>query len=136
MEKTAENPTEVQPKKYHALIMVWILVWAGSFVATSNAVARDWFGGSILAGAIVLNAAIGVGMIITYMRFLKELDELQQRIQLNALAVGRGIGLVGGFTYSLMLWAGYVVGPGILVVTMMMTGGYVAGLLISRARYA
>lgn len=136
MEKTAENPAEVQSKKYHALIMVWILVWAGSFVATSMAVKNDWIGGSILVGAIVLNAAIGVGMIITYMRFLKELDELQQRIQLNALALGMGIGLVGCFTYSLMLLSGFVGGPDVQVVTMMMIGGYVAGLLISRVRYA
>jgi hypothetical protein len=116
--------------------MVWILVWAGSFVATSMAVKNDWIGGSILVGAIVLNAAIGVGMIITYMRFLKELDELQQRIQLNALALGMGIGLVGCFTYSLMLLSGFVGGPDVQVVTMMMIGGYVAGLLISRVRYA
>ena len=100
------------------------------------AVKNDWIGGSILVGAIVLNAAIGVGMIITYMRFLKELDELQQRIQLNALALGMGIGLVGCFTYSLMLLSGFVGGPDVQVVTMMMIGGYVAGLLISRVRYA
>lgn len=136
MEKTAENPTEVQSKKYHALIMVWLLVWTGSFVATSQAAANDWFGDTILAVAIVLTTAMGVGMIITYMRFLKELDELQLRIQLNALALGMGIGVVGSFTYSLLLWAGFVGDPEVQVVTMMMSGGYVAGLLMSRARYA
>jgi len=123
-------------RKNHALIMLWLLAWVGTFVATSKAEAYGWFTSDLLSLlAIVANAGIGLGVIVTYMRFLKELDELQQKIQLNALALAMGIGLVGSFTYSLVVGARFVERPDTTVLIMLMSGAYSVGLIISRARY-
>ncbi len=86
----------------HALIMVWIFVWMATFVAVDKGAKYDWFASSAISMlAVALNAAIGLLVITTYLKFLKELDEMQQKIQLNALALGMGVGLVGTVTYTL-----------------------------------
>lgn len=50
--------------------------------------------------AILFNLAIGFGMILANKRHLKGLDELHQKIQLEAMALSLGIGLVVGLAYS------------------------------------
>ena len=50
--------------------------------------------------AIILNVVIGFGMIIANIRQLKGLDELQQKIQLEAMGMALGVGLVLGLAYS------------------------------------
>ena len=50
--------------------------------------------------AILLNLALGFGMILANKRHLKGLDEMHQKIQLEAMALSLGIGLVVGLAYS------------------------------------
>ncbi len=50
--------------------------------------------------AIVLNTIVGFMMILANIRYLKNLDEMQQRIQLEAMGITLGVGLVIGMTYS------------------------------------
>ena len=51
---------------------------------------------------IVINLAAGAGMIVANKHHLKGLDELQQKIQLEAMALALGVGLVAGLAYSTM----------------------------------
>jgi hypothetical protein len=50
--------------------------------------------------AIVVNLGIGFGMIVANKRHLKGLDEMHQKIQLEAMALSLGVGLVVGLGYS------------------------------------
>lgn len=52
-----------------------------------------------LAG-ILVNLGVGVGMILANRRHLKGLDEMQQKIQLEAMALSLGVGLIGGLAWS------------------------------------
>jgi len=130
------DETPARSKKNHALIMLWIFLWMATFVTVDKAEAYEWYtAGSLSVIAIAINAVLGLLVIVTYMRFLKELDELQQKIQLNALALAMGIGLVGSVSYSLLVSAGIAAAPDIAVVIALLGGGYGAGLVIGRARY-
>ena len=53
----------------------------------------------ILTG-ILVNLAVGVGMIMANRRHLNGLDEMQRKIQLEAMALSLGVGLIGGLAYS------------------------------------
>jgi hypothetical protein len=55
---------------------------------------------SITILAIVINMVIGFGMILANRRHLRGLDEMHQKIQLEAMAVSLGVGLVVGLSYS------------------------------------
>ena len=48
----------------------------------------------------IVNLLIGFGMIWVNKEHLKSLDELQQRIQLEAMGIALGVGLVVGLAYS------------------------------------
>jgi len=52
--------------------------------------------------AILLNLSLGLGMIVAYIRHLKTQDEMMQKIQLQAMAMALGVGVVGGLSYSLL----------------------------------
>ncbi|MDX1586080.1 MAG: hypothetical protein R3222_05030 [Balneolaceae bacterium] len=51
--------------------------------------------------AILLNVLVGFGMIYANIRYLKEQDEMMQKIQLEAMALSLGVGIVAGLAYSL-----------------------------------
>lgn len=51
---------------------------------------------------IIVNLAIGFGMILANVRHLKGLDELQRQIHLEAMGICLGVALVAGIAYSTM----------------------------------
>lgn len=79
--------------------------WAGAWVLTM-AIANFgpkliWqFNETLTILGILVNVAVGFGMIIANKRHLKGLDELQQKIQLEAMGLTLGVGLVLGLGYS------------------------------------
>ena len=45
----------------------------------------EWYSSDYISMAgIAINAGIGLGMIVTFMRYLRKVDELQRKIQLEA----------------------------------------------------
>ncbi|MDN7129067.1 hypothetical protein J6I92_04210 [Pseudidiomarina sp. 1APR75-15] len=52
-------------------------------------------------GVLLLNLALGVGMIESNRRYILALDELQQKIHLQAAAISLGAAVIGGIAYSL-----------------------------------
>ena len=53
----------------------------------------------------ILPDALGIGALLAYVRFLQRADELMQRIQLEGLALGFGVGVVFATGYQLLaLW--------------------------------
>jgi hypothetical protein len=52
--------------------------------------------------AVGLDVAMGVGMILATKKYIMELDELQQKVHLNALGIAVGVGVIAGVPYSVM----------------------------------
>ena len=50
--------------------------------------------------AVLVNLAVGFGMILANKRHLNGLDEMHQKIQLDAMALSLGVGLITGLAYS------------------------------------
>ncbi len=92
--------------KSNIRLVCWSFAWTGTMVLADKAELYEWHSSALISIlAIVINAGIGIGMIVTFMRFLKKLDELQRKIQLDSLALSMGVGLVGSFSYSLLVTA-------------------------------
>ena len=85
--------------------------------------------------AIVVNAGLGLGMILSYLRHLKDMDELQRKIQLDALAVSMGVALVGSFSYSLMVTAKFIVDAEVSDIILLMTLTFMASIIVGHIRY-
>src|SRR5579863_8931864 len=52
--------------------------------------------------AVGLDVAVGVGMILANKKYLAELDDLQRKVQLNAMGITLGVGLIAGVPFSVM----------------------------------
>jgi hypothetical protein len=79
----------------------WTAAWLITMALASFGPVFIWQSNKLLTGlAILLNLLVGFGMIMANKRHLRGLDELQQKIQLEAMALSLGIGLVVGLFYS------------------------------------
>jgi hypothetical protein len=79
---------------------------------------------------------VGLGMILSNKNYLLKLDELMQRIQLEAMGVTLGIGVVAGLSYSLLDTTNLIAADaeiGFLVLLMGVV--YLSSIAISQRRY-
>ncbi len=78
--------------------------WTGAWVLTLAIAVFGplllWESGALSLASILLNIVVGIGMIVANKHHLDGLDELQRKIQLEAMALALGVGLVGGLAYS------------------------------------
>ena len=85
---------------------------------------------------VLVNAVFGVFMILANIKHLKGLDELQQRIQLEGMAIALGVGVVGGLTYSLLDTTNLIAQDAeisFLVIIIALT--YLASVIIGQKKY-
>lgn len=82
---------------------VWTIAFAGAFVTATFALvkAADSLGvfGWLIA---IVPPVIGIGLMVSYSRFLMHADELLRKIHLEALALGFGSGIVVMSGYRLL----------------------------------
>jgi len=79
----------------------WTLAWLVSMAVASFGPKFLWQSSELITVlAIGINLLIGFGMIYANKNHLKSLDELQQKIYLEAMGLTLGVGLVVGLAYS------------------------------------
>jgi hypothetical protein len=79
----------------------WTVAWVASMAVANFGPLLFWGDAEgITVLAIALNLALGAGMILANVRHLKSLDEMHQKIQLEAMGLSLGVGLVVGLAYS------------------------------------
>jgi hypothetical protein len=79
----------------------WTLAWLVSMALATFGPRFLWDGQQwITILAIAANLVIGIGMIVANRNHLRSLDELHQKIHLEAMGITLGVGLVAGLAYS------------------------------------
>ncbi len=115
----------------------WTAAWLVTMALASFGPVFIWQSNKLLTGlAILFNLGVGFGMIMANKRYLKGLDELQQKIQLEAMALSLGVGLVVGLCYSNLDISNLIsfdAEISHLVILMGLT--YFAGVLVSHRKY-
>lgn len=115
---------------------IWTFVWVASLVIIDKNILYQFYPSEILTiVGIGVNALLGFVMMFAFIRYLKGMDELQQKIQLDALAFALGLSLVGSVCYSLLVTAGYVVDEEVTDIIMIMVFSHMLGLLLGNLRY-
>ena len=80
---------------------VWTLAWMATLALARFGPGLLWDSQPVIGWiAIAVNLIVGVGWVFDHARYLRELDDLQRKIMLEAMAVALGVGLVGGFAYA------------------------------------
>lgn len=116
--------------------LVWAtLVWALALIGVSLLIKREVLSSGPMAWALAaIPLLLGVGVIAVFARYLRQADELQRLIQLEALALGFGGGLFAFLSYRVFERLG---APQLALddATMVMVVLYVLGIFIGWKRY-
>ncbi|WP_416305851.1 hypothetical protein [Neptunicella sp. SCSIO 80796] len=115
----------------------WTAAWVLSMAVATFAPKYVWAGNETLTiVAIAVNAFFGIGMIIANKNHLRSLDEMQQKIQLEAMGISLGMAVVGGLVYSNLDINNVISGDaeiGFLVIAIGLT--YLASIFIGMRKY-
>ena len=110
--------------------------WMMTLLLSSISNEYQWFD-SILAiiVAFVLHTGIGILMVFSFRKFLKELDDLERKIQLDALALSVGVTIISFSSFSILSKAGLIaeLDQSALIVLMALT--YMVGIIAGRIKY-
>ena len=133
----AKNDFKSKTIKNTRNLGVWTLAWVLSMALASFGPKFLWDNDKTISLlAIILNLAMGYMMIRANMKFLNGLDELQRKLQIDAMAVSLGIGVVGGLGYSLLDQTNIIPWDAEISFLVMLIGvSYFVTLLINQKRY-
>ena len=83
--------------------MLWTGAWVISMAVATFGPKFLWEFNTVLTiMAVLANLALGSVMILANIRQVKGMDEMQQKIFLDASAVTLGVGLIAGCSYELL----------------------------------
>ena len=117
-------------------VNILAFLWAGSLCGATFLSKYDWYSSTLpVIASVVIHGSIGVWMILAFKKLISEIDELERKIQLDALALSVGITIVGFSTYSILQDIGSipVLRPAYLIALMSLS--YSFGLIGGRIRY-
>ena len=94
---------KTQTKKNTKNLAFWTMAWTLSMAFATFGPKFIWESENVMTViGVILNALLGVGMILANVRHLNGLDDLQKKIQLEGMAIALGVGIVGGLSYTLL----------------------------------
>lgn len=119
------------------ILALWTVFWLGTMALVSFGSKWIWnFNTTISIIFILINLIAGAGMILANIRHLRSLDELQRKLNLDAMAISLGVGVVGGLSYSMMDVVNLIPNNAeisFLVILISLT--YLIGVIIGNLRY-
>lgn len=117
--------------RFLAVMAAWAAAFLGGIALIERDVVAD---GPIAWGLAALNLVLAAAVILAYARFLREADELQRRIHLQALALGFGGGwlTVTGYRLFELLGAPYVDRGSVILVMAVL---YSVSLVLGQRRF-
>ena len=92
-----------QIKKNTRKLALWSALWTGSMAIATFGPVFIWDKNMWLTAlAVFINALLGVGTILMHIKHINGLDDLQKKIQLDAMGIALGVGIFGGLSYTLL----------------------------------
>jgi len=125
-----------EQKKHTKILMAWTFAWVASLAFLSGGVNYLWDSLLITKIGLLINLAIGVGMIIANKNLFKHYDELQKKIQLEAMALTLGLAVVVGVVYEISFDFGVIDSePEFEYLVFFICFSYIASTIINSLRY-
>ncbi len=129
---------KTQIKKNTKNLAIYTALWTISMAIATFGPKFIWEENKTLTViGVIVNAIFGLFMILANIKYLKGLDELQKKIQLEGMAIALGVGIVGGLSYSLLDTTNLIAQDAeisFLVILISLT--YLGCILIGQKRYA
>ena len=125
-----------EQKKQTKIMLGWTIAWVISLAFLSGGENSLWNSLLITKIGLIINLAIGIGMIIANKNLFKTYDELQKKIQFEAMAITLGLAVVVGLTYEVSFDFGVIdKEPEFEYLMLFISFSYVASNIINARRY-
>ena len=139
MEQIDANATHWQTsqKRNTLRLAAWTGAWLVTMALVNFGPTFVWDHNAALSGiAMVVNVLVGFGMIGANRRHLLGLDEMQRAIQLGAMGLTLGVGLVLGLAYSNLKVAGLIgFDPEIAHLVILMALTYLGAVFVGTRKF-
>lgn len=128
---------QCRQKKNAANLAKWTTAWLITLALATFSPQFEWGESTALTlTTILLNMVVGFGMIIANKNHLKSVDEMQQKIMLESMAITLGVVLVLGLSYSLLDTTNVIdVDAQISTLILIMGITYIVSTLLIKRRY-
>jgi len=126
-----------QTKKNTKRLFFWGVVWVLATAGLAFGPKNLWsFNTWLTIIAVLIHIGLGLGMIRAFKQYLLGLDELQRKIQLDAMALSLGVGLVLGCSYEQLEDIKLIpFQPEIPHLIILMSLTYYIGIILGNRRY-
>lgn len=134
---TEATNLKARTRKTTCNLMYWTFSWLLSAALVTFGPESVWdFNTTLTILALLLNLGIGVGMIVANKQHLKGLDDLQQKIQLEGMALALGVSLVLGLSYEMLEDTDIITFKAQISHLIMLMGvTYIIGITLGNRRY-
>lgn len=123
-------------KKPTKILLSWALAWIVSTAVLSAGVNNLWDSLLLTKIGLLINLALGVGMIIANKNLFKYYDELQKKIHFEAMALTLGLTVVVGLVYEISFDFGVISSePEFEYLVFFICFSYFASIVINSLRY-
>ena len=124
-------------KRQNKIMLAWTFTWVASIAFLTGGVNSLWASLLITKIGLLINLAIGIGMIIANKNLFKTYDELQKKIQFEAMAVTLGLVVVVGLVYEVSFDFGVInKEPEFEYLMLFISFSYIASNIINAKRYS
>jgi hypothetical protein len=115
----------------------WTFAWVASMAVATFGPKLVWNYATLpTIAAVLVNLGVGLGMILANRQYLRGLDELHQKIFLDAGALTLGVGLVCGLSYELLEDIRLIAfEPEFAHVVILMSVTFLAGMIAGHRKY-
>jgi len=125
-----------EQKKQNKVLLGWTLAWVVSLAFLTGLENTLWNDLIYTKIGLLINLVIGIGMIVAHKNLFKTYDELQKKIQFEAMAITLGLAVVVGLTYEVSFDFGVIdKEPEFEYLMLFISFSYVASTIISAIRY-
>jgi len=125
-----------EQKKQNKVLLGWTLAWVVSLAFLTGAENTLWNDLIYTKIGLLINLVIGIGMIVAHKNLFKTYDELQKKIQFEAMAITLGLAVVVGLTYEVSFDFGVIdKEPEFEYLMLFICFSYIASTIISAIRY-
>ena len=125
-----------EQKKQTKILLAWTVAWVGSLAFLTGAENTLWDSLLITKIGLLINFAIGIGMIIANKNLFDHYDELQKKIHLEALALTLGLTVIVGISYEVSFDFGIINSePETEYLIIFISFSYIVSNIINSRRY-
>ena len=125
-----------EQKKQNKVLLGWTLAWVVSLAFLTGAENTIWNDLIYTKIGLLINLVIGIVMIVAHKNLFKTYDELQKKIQFEAMAITLGLAVVVGLTYEVSFDFGVIdKEPEFEYLMLFICFSYIASTIISAIRY-